>query len=204
MYLDADTLPVKPLDGLFDTARDGYFVPTQFNDWVTNGGMILKRITRLEGRLPDAPALGTFVHDDTLKNAQSLPISSPNGGVFAFSSHDNSRLVLDEWESLTAGNLDLFIADETVLQVVHAAHAGYRSVCMPGLWNSSPKFYKDKDKVRIWHFHGDSNVRPSKSQFGFDLWWPEWEKVKAGNIGGANEWYPDCGNKFIKGLESDG
>lgn len=190
VYLDADTMPVAELNQMFRTARRGLFVATQFCDWVSSTGIPRKRVSQLIGRQVD---------QDAVESCLKFPMFSPNGGVFAFS--EGCRDLLKLWESWTEKNLDMFIADEVVLHVVLAQSIGRSAVCYPGVWNCSPKHgLKLSQEPKIWHFHGDSNVRPSKSQHGYDLWWPRFLDCLANNKGNLEQWVSDCGNSYVNDL----
>lgn len=192
-YLDADTMPVKPIQHLFNPLAYANFVATQFNKWKSNEGIIKKRVSRLIGRdsIPQVP----------VERALSLPFPSPNGGVWA--RRDDTK-ILELWYERTMSVRDLFIADEIVLHALVAEYInGDISVVGNGHYNSSPKFFGVPERdVYLWHFHGDSNVRPHKSSKGHDLWWPVFQECVRKNIGGVAEWKDACGNKYLERCEA--
>ena len=197
MYCDADTIIQRSPEPLLRLVENGTFLATQFNDWMSNTGMIRKRVARLLGR--------ASVDQEAVTLAMNNPYPSPNGGIFA--SHPSSN-ILKIWERWTADNLDLFIADETVLHAIVAgqlsAKTGALDVWVGGMWNCSPKFLPKnltEDDIAVWHFHGDSNVRISKSQKGYDLWWPIYKRCLEENIGGIQEWINQIENKHLKRCE---
>jgi len=193
LYLDADTMPVQELDVLFAEAENS-FVATQFGNWVSNEGMPRKRVNRLT----------EYFESDWLDAALMHPFPSPNGGVFAFTEQAGDLLAYwEQWTNRVKKNI--FIADEACLHVMVAAFLGKGLWCSPGCWNSSPKHKVCSDEeVKIWHFHGDSNVRRKdgkfKSQKGYDVWWPVFQECLDQNVGGVAEWCKSAGNSDINYL----
>lgn len=200
LYLDADTMICSNLDPIFFCIERYGFVATQFNDWVSNAGVVKKRIAALVGR--------SSICQVNVKKAMTNLLPSVNGGVFGCKP---DSIVLDTWQQWTESVLDVFIADETCLHVIVARYlidnfeaesTGF-DVMVGGKWNCSPKYQPasvlDSD-VKIWHFHGDSNVRPQKSQKGYDLWWPEFQKCLDENIGFVHDWLAGAveQNKHLK------
>lgn len=196
MYLDADTMVNGDISPVISAADSVGFAATQFNDWTTQSRTIQNRVRSLVGN----KAVNQIAVQYTLSN--NMP--SLNGGVFAC--HPKSS-ALHLWWDWTSNALDIFIADETVLHVVSSAMSRSEFTVVPGgAYNCSPKYMpsgmKDSD-VRIWHFHGDSNVRPSKSKRGFDMWWPRYEQCLDSNIGGMGEWALTVGNKYIDSITAE-
>jgi hypothetical protein len=100
--------------------------------------------------------------------------------------------------------MDIFIPDETVLHLlvwlygVESHSIGYPlKLAEGGTWNCSPKYQPERlsdDQVVIRHYHGHSNVRPNKSQKGFDLWWPIFQQCLGENVGGMFDWIDQIEN----------
>lgn len=196
VYLDADVMINRPIDYLFTAAKRSGFVATQFNNWLSNGGVVKKRINHLL-TIPEICSQNVqFVMDN--------PLPSVNGGVFACRPDSP---VLQLWQEWTKAALGIFIADETVLHAILGRYhaTSWMTVLTGGIWNCSPRYrpndISDED-VAIWHFHGDSNVRPSKSQKGYDIWWPRFQKCLDENTGGIQEWLAGAvdQNRFLKEL----
>ena len=197
LYLDADTTVHGDLTPLFDMTIDHSFVATQWNDWMSTSGIAHKRV------------LGLSEIDESFKPWVKLATSSPwpsvNGGVWACRPYSP---VLQKWHDWTLRCKDIFISDERVLHLMQPLFyptGDMVTVTAGGRYNSSPKFrsskIKDEDVV-VWHFHGDSNVRPeNKSQKGYDLWWPIFEECLRENIGGIADWWDKVGNKWITKLK---
>lgn len=194
MYLDADTAVNKKIDDIFSEANKASFVATQFNDWLTNGGGIRRRIEWLIGR--------ETINQDAVAKVTANPFPSVNGGVFAC---ERTSPVLPLWHEWTMSVNDIFIADETVLHSLLGEFdgTGHIRVLKGGAWNCSPKHQprnlKDRDVV-IRHFHGDSNLRPNKSQKGVDLWWPMFRVACRQNLGGINDWLDQVNNRHLRSL----
>jgi len=194
IYLDCDTMPVKPINELLDRLNHFGFIATQFNRWHSNHGVTRNRIKRLVDR--------EGIPQDRVQDVLSREQPSLNGGVFACW---RDSPVLPKWHELTGHVKDIFIADETVLHVVMSIFRfdsiPYFDVLEGGTHNCSPK-YKPKDipdeDVVIWHFHGDSNLRPdTKSQKGYNLWWPVFQECLDLNLGGICDWLDRVGNKYL-------
>lgn len=191
LYLDADTMVMRNPSIVFDQLAigSGYvwgFAPTQFNDWTSNIGMPSKRVKGLVGRCG--------IDQGGVRAALEQPFPSPNGGIWA--ARPGSP-ILAAWFKQTLNVKDLFIADETVLHIIVS---GFKMDCLEN-WNCSPKYSRCPDEdVGIWHFHGDSNVRPNKSQKGYDLWMPEFIKCLRDDVGGMKSWIGEVGNRYINDL----
>jgi len=193
LYLDADTTPAADLTSIFQETEMRGFCATQFNKWVSTGGIVRKRVKRLA----DIESIDQRLVQWVLTHAEP----SVNGGVFA--SKPNSP-VLKLWEEWTWDARNVFIADETVLHVL-SAHFAF-PILRGGAWNCSPKYQPDDladEDVKIWHFHGDSNVRPEKSQKGYDYWWPLYEQCLQENIADVRSWIDAvvAENKHMRKLE---
>ena len=81
-----------------------------------------------------------------------------------------------------------------------AAFPDQMSILMGGAFNCSPKFQPENvsdDDVVVRHYHGHSNVKPGKSEKGIRIWDELWKEVLDKNIGYANRWWSQCGNKHM-------
>mgnify|MGYP001611055121 CR=1 FL=1 len=192
VYLDADTIINKPLDPLFNAidASPTGFAATQFGAWAMPQGIPRKRVECLRG-IPGIP-------EDLVEMALLPGRPSYNSGIFACRPTSPVLPVWGEWTTLSK---HIYISGETAL---HLVARKFEIVTMPnGVWNCSPMFQSrtlpDAD-VGIWHFHGDCNVRPRKSQRGLNLWWPEFELARKLNIGGIAEWADQIGNEYLNEL----
>lgn len=192
VFIDADTLPVQPIDHLFDVLYFSKMVAVQFSDWTTQKRLIKNRLMKLAG-VEECRVDLTRCFDDN--------IPSINNGVLACKGDSKC---LARWASLTAQVCGtVFIPDEVCLHpIVASDDFKEEGVILYGDsgFNTSPKYQhpdlQDKD-VRIWHFHGDSNVRPVKSIRGFELWWPSWEACLNNNVGNSREWFVPQLNKWM-------
>lgn len=191
LYLDADTLPMKPVfTDLLDCAHSHGFLATQFNDWMTNG-LTRKRIERLIDRDP--------IVQECVRVCLAGGERSVNGGVFGCRPDSE---VLRTWREWTLAVKDIFIADETVLHPVCVYHKDQVAV-IHGYNTSAVSRFQDLPdaEVNIWHFHGDSNCRPDKSQHGLNIWWPVFEMCKRYNVGGIKDWIGEIQNKHLNKIE---
>ena len=190
VYLDADTLIAKPLNGLFDSiaASATQFVSTQFCDWRMNS-IAQTRVKRLRG----IPGISQTHVELSLRPDQP----SYNSGIFACSPDSP---VLPVWGDWTEKAKEVFISGEATLHpiaqkfpIVTLLNGTYN--CSPQIKYQSPTL-QDSD-VAIWHFHGDCNVRPNKSPRGVRMWWPEFEATMEQNVGGIRDWVYDLPNRFL-------
>lgn len=198
LFIDADTLPVQPVDVVFDLLKYAKMVTVQFSNWTTQKRLIQGRLARI-AHLEDCK--------EDLARCADEPIASVNNGVLACTS---DSVCLARWAKLTEMVYDtVFIPDEVCLHPVVASDAFRREgVMMAGEsgFNTSPKYpHPDlkEDQVRIWHFHGDSNVRPDKSQFGFNTWWPVFKNCINKNVGNLDRWFTPQMNKWINVVYDD-
>ncbi len=196
LYLDADTSVHGRIEPILDAAEVAGFAATQWNDWFTSSGLARGRIESLREFPNIDPDLITMAVQDKLP--------SVNGGVWAARPESP---VLPFWHENTCHAKSTFIADEKVLHLAVARYAksGNLKVMAGGRWNCSPKFQpknlRDEDVV-IRHYHGDSCVRPDKSQKGYDIWWPMFQEALDANIGGINAWIDGVGNRWLDKLKA--
>lgn len=192
LFLDADVSIHGRLEPLFDMIEIYGFVATQFCDWVSTGGTIVKRLQSLR----QFPEIDNTLIDTLL--AQPWP--SVNTGIFG--GKPNSP-VLPLWHQWTIAAKDTFIPDEKIMHLMVAKFgpSSEISVATGGRWNCSPRLQpaglEDRD-VCIWHFHGDSNLRPSKSQRGFEMWKSLYHRAMSENIGFIRDWVKGVPNKWLR------
>lgn len=197
LYLDADTMPNGDLGKLFDNAESYGFCATQFSNWYSNVGQAKNRVLRLTNY--------DHIPYNLIDESVRFRYPSVNGGVFCCLPWSP---VLKKWEAWTNPcKKELFIADETVLHVICREFEPKDQLhILTGHYNCSPKqkwwpANSSLSDLKIIHFHGDSNCRPNKSQFGFDLWWPEYQEVLNDNLGNIQGWKDQIGNKYLKQCE---
>jgi hypothetical protein len=210
LYLDADTLIAGSLHPLFDLAEMKGFVGTQFCNWRTDGGIISGRIRRLR----EFPQIDQNLIELVLAN----PYPSPNGGIFACVPHSP---VLSQWHDWTMIACEkppiaherwkkgVFIADETVLQIMPVKMPEHISVAEGGAYNCSPKpKYRPgnlpDEHVRVWHGHGNCFSRPEdKSPEGYQMWRQVWDHCVEQDLGCVKQWAHECQaqHKFFKRME---
>lgn len=189
VYLDADTTIQKSISPLFHAAEKSEvgFAGTQFGSWKMPQGVPTTRVSRM---------LGIDGIDQEMVKRSLLPgMPSYNSGIFA-TTPDSP--VLPVWADWTYKARSIYISGECALHPI-AQKFPIRTL-ENGMWNCSPMFQSrtlaDED-VGIWHFHGDCNLRPNKSEKGVGLWWPEYQKVYDENVAGIREWWDKIGNDFL-------
>jgi len=196
LYIDADTSIHGFVDPLFRMLEGHEFVATQFNNWFVNSKMIRGRVSKLLGV--------EGVNQKSVNRVLEMQAPSVNGGVFVCRPDTE---ILEKWYNWTLLIKKEFIADECALHslIGEYENSGKFVIAMGGKYNCAPKFQpdylKDEDVV-IYHYHGDSCVRPNKSPKGVWLWWKQYMKCLENNIGGIADWKDECRNKYIWKLEN--
>jgi len=191
MYLDADTTIHGPLDELFIEATATGFAATQFSLWESTGSVIRARLTRLL-QFPEIPG-------DVVQHVMTTAYPSPNGGIFVCRP---GSPVLPRWLTWSRIAQSIFIADEAVLHILQVTMRSYVTVVRGGRWNCSHKYQSVIRDPVIYHYHGDSAVRPDKSPRAYAAWWPRWQAAIKDDIGGAADWGPAAvvQNKWMRKL----
>lgn len=198
MYIDADTTIHNNIDPVMKTALDYGFAATQFNDWVSTGSKARNRLAKFEG-LPG-------IDQSIVKLMRGEPWPSINSGVFAARPETP---VLGAYYQYTLAAKKIFIADETALNLMQPLFCPLRQMVVvgdEGRWNCSPKFQSkrlDNEDVAVFHYHGDSCVRPeTKCQRGFDLWWPIYQECLEQDVGNITKWKDKIKTKYLHKLEN--
>lgn len=196
IYLDADTLIVQDISRLFDEIEDSpgaKFVATQFGDWDMTVPFAHGRVSRMLGN--------SQVNQDSVERALDPSAPSVNSGVLATRAGED---LLKTWYKYTWATRMYPIAGEAALHVAVAEHVA--QVLLGGEYNCSTTRFRNRhlndEDVKIWHFHGGTGMRPDKSPKGFEIWWPEYQKVLADNVAGIQSWRRLCRNKYLDKLES--
>jgi hypothetical protein len=198
MYLDADTMIAGSLGWFLREAENVSFLATQFNAWTTQGRIIQGRVKRLR------PFSG--IDQEAVEEVLSSMWPSLNGGVFACSP---SSPVLAKWIEWTRLARKIFISDETCLHALmpHYMRTGQMKYAATGSGMNCSPIYQPKflphGAVRVWHFHGDCNTRPTKSAKAVKMWWPQYVACLGENVGGIMEWRKDARHKFLDPLEGE-
>lgn len=193
VYLDADTTIHGSIMPLFDACQTSEMNATQFNDWLTNGRLVRPRIERLR----QFKEIDSNLIDLVLNN----PKPSPNGGVFSVRP---SAGVLKHWYDWSWASKSIFICDESVLQILQAAYDKEKlNVIEGGQFNYSHRYGNNVKDPVICHYHGDSCLRPNKSQKACDTWWPIYIDCLEQNIGDVQNWRAHVKHRFMQDLKSD-
>lgn len=193
VYLDADTTIHGNIDLLFDRGWQSGFLATQFNRWLSTGSIIRNRLNRLL----DCDKICQESLREVLTNAHP----SLNGGVVACRP---CSPVLPLWLDWSLSSQHVFICDEAVLHVLQAyVPKDQFGVVEGGRYNCSHKYQHEIEDVVIYHYHGDSNVRPDKSPKAYAMWWPLYQKCLELNVGNIQHWHHKIENGWITKLETN-
>jgi hypothetical protein len=199
LYLDADTTVNSSIDSIFDAVKGSiHFVATQFSNWSTSGGIVQGRLKELR----QFPSIDQSLVEQVLSN--KMP--SVNGGVWCC--RPNS-LVLPIWHRWSDASKTSFICDEKVLHLMPLKFGPHEFVVFHGRWNCSPKYQPPDwpdEKVKIFHHHGDSNMRLDKSPKSYEMWWRDYRDCIKENVGGVCEWREsaESTNKWFRELKKNG
>lgn len=181
IYLDADLLIQGSIAPLYLAATQSpvAFSATQFCDWTMQKGIPRGRVERL------------FPYDEIprglIEAAVQPEMPSYNSGIFA--SRPDSE-VLPTWGKWTEVSRKIYISGESSLHPIAQKYP--IATLWGGKFNCSTIYQSPNlpdDQVAIWHFHGDSNLRPGKSLRGFRMWWPHLMATMDENIGGIRDWW---------------
>lgn len=197
LYLDADTTIHGSLGGVFYYADLHGFAATQFSDWKVSGGIIRRRLKTLEA-FPE-------IDQGYLKMVFEGNYPSVNGGVWC--SKSNS-VVLETWLQWSLAARSTFICDEKVLHLMLPKYALTHLSVLSGKYNCSHRYQPsdlDDEDVIIYHYHGDSCVRPNKSPRGYAMWWPIYQECIKNRVGNIDQWMSQVvpTNKWIMELVRD-
>ena len=190
VLLDADTVIVGSIDHIFEaTERTGYAV-TQFCDWKTTNNIIKNRVKRLRPF--------TDLNQSLIEDCLQTPYPSPNVGIFGCVYESP---VMKTWRRWSYIAREIFIADESTMQALSPPFVR-EGVCeiIDGRWNCSTMRFQhvpDED-VHIWHGHGNSFLRPTKSPKGHKMWWDRFEKAKEENLGNILNWLNRHDSKWMR------
>lgn len=178
VFLDADTLPVGPVDALVPRGAEEA-VWTRFSNWTCRHRVMQKRLANWKDRTPDLWAR------PVRKNWPAI-----NTGAYGF--RKGSRF-LTRWEELAARS-PVFIADEIAAQLVFR---DYPHRLLSDSWNLSPLFGRSRSSPAVWHFHGDKHLHPAAS----GVWEREFARCWAENAARCREWAPDADHRLKRVLE---
>ena len=166
VFLDADTLPVKPIDDLWPYRKELFL--TQFTTWISNRPPVKGRIEKWKDAAPEL-----------VVRALTKSYPAVNTGVIGFLKDDPC---MTAWYDLTIKN-PIFIADGIAMQLLYP---NYPVMVRDDGYNCSPIYGQNKDKAVIWHFHGGKHLR-SEAQ---PLWLPIYKECWERNIGQIRDWTP--------------
>jgi len=142
MFIDADTLILKPIDKFFDHIAEHGFTTTSFADWRADKQSIAKRI--LQFGITTEQDVGPAIQGD---------YPAVNTGVFGWQSGRDIDFLLD-WAKLSLTGTETFIPDEMACQILQTKH---KISILDHSWNYSAKHSKDGDP-HIIHYHGRKHV----------------------------------------------
>lgn len=191
ILLDADTLPVKSPEPLFEIceAGDGGIVFTRFADWITTGDIMRSRIERWRGvvcKSNDERFYRGINAAELVEASLDAPHAAINTGVVAFDARSG---FLRDWKRLTEEGWRCPFTDELAAQLLIRKH---NHTLVDDRWNCSPIYGRNQDKAAIWHAHGSKHLKreDGRGEKGHAIWWPVVEEAWRENVGRLREWAP--------------
>jgi hypothetical protein len=180
IFLDSDTIILKPFPELFTKIDKTGFIVPQFSTWTTQTGVIKKRLKEW----------GAFYPED-VENTIKSNAPSVNVGVFGFNK-DSELMKL--WFDYTKVNRMASLPEEISCHLLLSRGLGE---VIESKYNYSCKYDKSQNPVII-HYHGRKHCRVDNGKllYNGDLWVKEWEEV--GNRAGVKDWGLNIGDKQLK------
>ena len=163
IFIDSDTIVVRPFDDVFDTLDEYEFATTKFSNWSSTQRNIKRRIEQWR------PLLGDILDESYSKTPYAL-----NTGFYAW--RKGSKF-MDDWYGIAMRGSEFFIPDEISCQIM--LHK-YDHTLLDNSYNTSCKHDRINGTAKVIHFHGRKHCRVDKGQFLYnsDLWYSEYEKIK--------------------------
>jgi hypothetical protein len=184
LFLDADTLVARPIDGLLgiiaDPKNPGWVV-TRFSDWVTTGEIISSRIKQWV----NVECEGISVRR-LLRLSLESPLPAINTGVVGWRADCEA---LERWERLTRDGWKCSFTDELAAQLLLRQE---RHTLVADRYNCSPLYGRERDQAVIFHAHGSKHLirADGRGIVANAIWAPLFREAFAGNVGGIRSWAP--------------
>ena len=145
MFMDSDTVVLRPIDAYFTLIQQHGFVTGKFANWVTDGSKIKSRIQQWSKVLPKETINGAIKYGVAIN-------TGINGWV-----KDNQ--MLEKWENMCAlgatKKCSDRVADEIACQILLHSNAH----TLAGVeWGTSVKYGIETPITKIIHYHGQKHV----------------------------------------------
>lgn len=145
MFMDADTVIIRPIDSYFDLIKENGFVTGKFSDWVTSGSRIRHRIKQW------SPIFDKKYLNDAINYGDAIN-TGINGWV-------NGNPMLEAWEELCEKGSKYKcsdrVADEMACQLLLHVYPHQ----LAGVeWGTSVKYGIETLETKIIHYHGQKHV----------------------------------------------
>ena len=185
IFIDSDTLILKPFDELFTEIEKNDFIVPQFSDWSVKKGIIQKRLSAWKQ-----------VDEDLFNKTITSGMSSVNVGVFGFNKKSD---LMNNWFNFTIKKKDAVLPEESTC---HLLLNRYKGKIIDSKYNYSCKHEKKPvgDSVII-HYHGRKHCRVDENKipiFNSDLWIENWSLCLNNNICDVNKWWMGCGDTQLR------
>jgi predicted O-methyltransferase YrrM len=149
VFIDCDTLVIRPFDELFEWAEEHKFVVTAFSTWNVRRGAIARRVKAWLDH--------EVITEEEYKEARDYP-AGINVGVMAF---QNDASIYEDWYPLAERGIDVFIPDEVSCQILLPKHKHYLA---PQHFNNTCRYSPVDEDTRIIHYHGRKHARLERTQ----------------------------------------
>lgn len=149
VYLDCDTLVLRPFDEMWDWTERYGFVVTRFADMNLVRGSIARRVEAWH-RLGITDA-------DWWQEVRRYP-AGINIGVLGF--HREASIFRD-WHNLAVRGMNAYIPDEVSCQYLLVRHPHHLA---PGYFNQSCNRGRIDENTRVVHYHGRKHLSLEKTE----------------------------------------
>ncbi|GAF73340.1 unnamed protein product, partial [marine sediment metagenome] len=125
VFIDCDTLIIRPFDELFGWAEEHKFVATAFATWNVKRGAIARRVKSWYDQ--------KLISEEEYKAAAAYP-AGINVGIMGF---QKDATIYNDWRPLAEKGFNAFIPDEVSCQILLPKHHHYLA---PQYFNSSCRY----------------------------------------------------------------
>lgn len=178
IFIDSDTVVLKDFSDVFDRLDRTDFVVTQFANWETAGRHYRKRLKRWKDKVSPLTYKGIF----TEKRAVNIGFYGWAKGAEIFS----------DWYTLAKTGREGFIPDEMACQILLPGYQIEQDYdIIDSRYNTSCKFEKVTEDIKILHFHGRKHCRieDGKYLYNSDFWYKYFDEIKDKDIVATNIQY---------------
>lgn len=177
VFLDADTLVVKPIDQLLDDSSDVSLTVTNFVGLTTNKNPFKANFSSWR-KIQDTPG-DSFSIRQRMDIMLNNPITAINTGVYAAR---RCKKFAKRWNEIVQFGREMVIPDEVGMQLLLFE---FSHNFLGQEYNFHPSGAKKGIKPRIWHFAGACHLQTSLAR---KTWLPAYRECEQKNIANITQW----------------